>query len=156
MRAVTRKSSCVNARGISPVMYQVLLCCSFPDPDPGWGRGFPHPGPGWGGGGLCHPVLPGGYPHPVLVAGEYSHSPDWGYPHPYLVGGTPSPHPYLAGVLPPWLAKWGYLLSARLEYPHPIGQMGVTHPLPPTPPPPSQLDRGIPPLVNKTSLGCGR
>ena len=59
----TRKSSCVNARDISPAVYQVLLCCYFPR----------------GGVWYSHPVLARGYP--ILAWPVYPPSgPDRGNP----------------------------------------------------------------------------
>ena len=98
----TRKSSCVNARGIPPAAYQVLLAMlggRVPSPRSG---GVPSlrsrggvPGPRSGGGylvpGLGGYPIPGlgGYPIPGL-GGTPSHV--RGYPIPGL-GGTPSrPH----------------------------------------------------------------
>ena len=67
---IKRRSSCVNARGIPPATWQVLLLC-YPIPS----EGYPIPGQG-------------GTPP---LAGE---SPTWGIPNLTCPGGTPS----LAGV----------------------------------------------------------
>ena len=83
----TRKSPCVNARGIRTATYQVLhllSCtggvlhpCQWGAPRPALDRGYPHP------------ALDGGwYPH-LALDGEVPPSLDGKYPHPALDGGYP-------------------------------------------------------------------
>ena len=65
----TRKSSCLNARGIPSATYQVLYMLSYPG-----GGGLPIPG--WGG--VSYP----GYPPAVWTCLEYPHLDLAGLPHP--------------------------------------------------------------------------
>ena len=140
---ITKKSSCVNARGLPTAAYQVLhlLSCTG-----GWGtscrgggypyQGVPHP---WPGGPGVPPIwIWLGYPHPRLDRGT-----SWGVPHP-LMGwgsrdGVPSPGWTWWGTLiwtwpgyPPSKAGWGY--------PPPLSRDGV--------PPPSWTWLGVPPPPN--------
>ena len=120
----TRKSSCVNARGIPPAALQVLamlLCLMV------------------GGGGVPHPVMVMvGVPHPVIVGGGTLGLTPWvpptiqtwlGYPPTIQtwLGGTPHYHPDLAGV-PPTPPRPG------TGYPPPPPRPGMGYP----PPPPSR------------------
>ena len=108
--STTRKSSCVNARGIPPAVYQVSSAVLS-----------------WGGGGLPHPWLGG----TQSLDREYL-IPCWGTPFlargypipvrgfPYLAGGTPSlargmvPYPISGWEVPhPWLDVSPYLDLAR-------------------------------------------
>ena len=94
----TRKSSCVNARGIPPATYQVLHILSYPGgyPIPGWE--VPHPGYPpiltWPGGtlpldgGVGYPIL--GYPSPLFWPGQGVPYP-WAGGREYPILGTPSP-----------------------------------------------------------------
>ena len=110
----------MNARGITPAVYHVFLCCSFP----GKGGGYPiQPGPG----GYSHPVLARAIPHPVL---EVSHPGmargypilTWlGYPLSGPDGGTPNQA--LMGVPLPLFAGGGTPcgLARKLKiFPSPI------------------------------------
>ena len=83
-----RKSSCVNARGILPAVWQVIAMLV--------GMGVPHPvmvggypiQPWWG---VPHPVMMV-VPHPVMVEGiPSSHGGGGGVPHPVMVSGYPPP-----------------------------------------------------------------
>ena len=89
----TRKSSCMNAGGIPPAVYQALHLLSYSGGEgygiSGWGY-LPHL---WTGG---TPSLDGGGKYPI--SGQ-------GYPIPgwvtsFVAGGTP-PNPDLAGITPP-------------------------------------------------------
>ena len=112
----TRKSSCVNARGIQrPPRSKCSLCLlclltrgeGLPPSSPGWGRGYPHP------------VLGGGYPHPVL---------NWGYPIQSQWRGISwgTPILILDGVPPSWPGM-GVLLSwPGTGHPHQEG-WGTPH-----------------------------
>ena len=86
-RSETRKSSCINVRGIQPATYQVLHLLSYP-----WGGGGRYPIPGqWG-----YPISRRGIPHPWLGGtpslarvppiwtwlGYPSSAPGWGNPPP--------------------------------------------------------------------------
>ena len=84
---LTRKSSCVNARGIPTAAYQVLLEMGYPPPQPGLTGG---------GGGTRGGVPPSqvwqekggtivGYP---LARSNWGGYPRWGTPQPGLMGGT--------------------------------------------------------------------
>ena len=84
---LTRQSSCVNARGIPPAAWRVLLLLSQP------GRGDLIPGLGPDGGGYPIPGPDGGNPSLARVTPPHLGL-DLGW-------GTP-PHLDLAGVLPIW------------------------------------------------------
>ena len=117
---ITRKSSCVNARGIPTATYQVLHLLTevgYPPPS-----GYP-PVQVWCGGtrdtpcrGTPHPDLMTsggtphqGIPHPGLMGGTWGTptsglmggTPHWGTPHPGLMGGTPLTGPG-SGTPPAW------------------------------------------------------
>ena len=88
----TRKSSCVNARGIPPTAWQLLPLLSYPGEYPIPAQGVPHLG--------VLPILTWpGVPHPWPGS-----TPSW---------GTPSILTLL-GVLHPWL--WGFIIPG-LGYP---------------------------------------
>ena len=127
----TRKSSCVNARGIPPAMQQVLpmlfyLCCP---PPASWT--WPTP-PGW-----IWPTPPAAGPDPPPGS--------WTWPTPPAGPDPP---------LPPWLTH----PSPRLTHPSPPltpPALWLTHPSPrwPTPPPswptpPPMADPPLPQLTN--------
>ena len=162
---VTRKSSCVNARGILTAACQVLhlLSCM------GWGtpaRGYPTLGtpitPGWGTAHLdlagvppCLDlvgVLPGqtwmGYPH-LDLAGVPLSGPGWGTPWSDLDGVPPSgpgwgtPTWTWPRYRPPVRHDWGTPHQTQPGYPsgwtwlgYPPGQVGY---------PPSKTGMGYPP-----------
>ena len=128
----TRKSSCVNARGIPPAAYQVLAML---------GGGVPHPRSG----GVPHPRS-GGYPIPGLRGVPCSRS-----------GGVPSP---MSGGYPiPGLGEtpsqvWGVPCPARPQMgypPWPDLEWGI--PLPPDlrwGTPPAMVNRQTFPSINIT------
>ena len=151
----TRKSSCVNARGIPTAAYQVLhmLSCpgGIPQVPPTWGTPLRNP-PSW-------PIWGGGVPHPHPdlpwvspawdtpcpdLAGRYPrYPPTWGTPCPDLAGGYPpevSPiltwpggtlgTPTPPGVPPSWpTPTWGTPILTWLGYPPPwLDLAGVTPP----------------------------
>ena len=93
----TRKSSCMNARGIPPTAYQVLHLLSYSRKYPTPGQRYPIPGQG-----TLILTWPGFHPHSDLTRAL----PIWtwlGYP-PYLD---------LAGV-PPWEGSWDQSLGYPL------------------------------------------
>ena len=118
----TRKSSCVNARGIPTAAYQVLHL--LPEAGSPLAGGTPRPGPMGGGQGYLRwgTPLAGGYP-PARSDGGY---PRWGTP---LVGVPPSQvwrGAYLRG-LPP--CRWGTPqpgLMGSTPWPDPMGGGGTS------------------------------
>ena len=114
---ITRKSSCVNARGqtarhVASARYAAL------SPN--------------GGGGLPNPVLDGGVPHLVLDRG-YPSSLGWEVPHPVLDGGYPTwtwdgvPPSWLDGVPPCLDLGWGSSPVSWMGYPPAWTWDGVPH-----------------------------
>ena len=128
---VTRKSSCVNARGIPTAAYQVLhllSCTRWGNPPPQSGLPPPQPGPTWGGGyprrGTPQRGLTGGYPRwgtpgqvwlggypqvgvpPMVESPLAGVPPGWGTPHLDLTRVPPG-HVWLGGVTPP--PSWNWL-----------------------------------------------
>ena len=131
---ITRKSSCVNARGIPPAVYWVLFLLSYlgtpPPPLAGGGvpeqgtpqAGYPPSWPGWGGTWPGYPPPPGRVP------------PGQGTPHPDLAGEGG----YLTRVPPPPRVPPGRVPPPQLDlagYP-PAGPGRI-------PPPPQCLPHGI-------------
>ena len=95
----TRKSSCVKARGIPTVAYQVLHLLSCTGGTPCWGGVTPLLGestPTWG---TPHPDLARGYPIPAGV-------PLLGYPHLDLARVPPPPVWTWLGYIPSG-PRWG-------------------------------------------------
>ena len=139
---ITRKSSCMNARGIPTVAYQVLhlLSCTWGGVPPGGGT------PSLDGGtlsldrGYPHPALDGGYPIPARLVTPSQVPPlawpDQGVLHPYP-GGTP----WLGYPHRTWL---GTPYQTQLGYP-PIRPGQGTPIRPGWGVPPSDLD-GVPPI----------
>ena len=154
----TRKSFCVNARGLPPATKQVLAMLlslgrvggEVPPSSHGQG-GVPHPRSRGGGstpsrlgwGGYPIPGLDWRYPPPEPGMG-YPPDPDlgWGTPHPDLRQGTPH---QLDGYPPPCLnLGWGTPQSAGRGTP-PISWMGYSHQLDGIPPFPAWTWDGVPP-----------
>ena len=135
---LTRKSSCVNARGIPPAAYQVLAML---------GRGgVPHPQSG----GYPVPGL-GGYPVPGLVGVPHPRSRGEGVTHPSSIGdpisgwGTGVPQVCM-GYLPPDLG-WGTPPSLTWDGVPPWPDLGWGTPLarPWMGYPPARPGMGFPP-----------
>ena len=121
---LTRKSSCVNARGIPTAAYQVLLggippppSVGVPPPTARFARGYPRwSTPHWGTppGQVWWGVPKVGYPQPGLMWGvsEVGNTPCWGTPRPGLmgvpeVGYPPSGYPPWPGLTGGGYPRWG-------------------------------------------------
>ena len=118
---ITRKSSCVNARGIPTAAYQVLLEMGYPPPPARSDRG-----------GTWDGVPPIGVP-PSHVWGGY---PRWGTPQPGLMGGT-------RGGVPPGQVQQGGTWGGVPPWPGLTGGTRGGYPPPPGP------GRGTPPGVDR-------
>ena len=138
----TRKSSCVNARGIPPAVYWVLLLLSYLGTPPSW--------PGWGGTWPGYPpwqgTPPGQGTPPVLTwpGGYLTRVPPWQGTPPQ---GTPPARP---GRVPPQqgtpLAGPGRVPPSRV--PPWQGTPPAGYPPSRVPPPPSWTWQGTPPPVS--------
>ena len=137
---LTRKSSCLNTRGIPTVAHQVLHLLPevwYPSPGVPPAGVPPARSDRW--------VTQGGVPHPPAGVPQHGH-PQQGYPWPGLTGGYPrwsNPWPGLTGDYP----KWD---TPQQGYPSQVWQGGVPkvgYPFPPVdlagvplPPPCGQTD----------------